>query len=328
MTRAPAPSAPRPSSRWVVTAVGPHELGQAVLAYAVLLFVKLAVYFVTGMLTILALALHSLSDLVLSVFLLLSTRMLRAQGGSGHAQAPERARSAAALVTAAVTISFVSFRLAEEAIAYLVNPRLALYSMPELAFALTLGSMLAGGVPIVRTLRAQRRLAWKALAGEPHAMAALNDELALLVGLGGIVLLNHGWRHADAWASLVIATLIAANAVGLARTHLHVLLGHPATSALRRAVCAAAAQVPGVHAVELIDAEERDGQLVRATLSITVARGTPIEVATAIAAAVSERLRVDLGCVDCLVIPVAPDWAAVEVTGADSKPDNGTTARR
>ncbi|MBI2322824.1 MAG: cation transporter [Chloroflexi bacterium] len=193
------------SPGWVATFASPRELAQAVAAYTTLLLVKLAVYLQTGMISVLALALHSLSDVVASAFLLLAELMLPRGGRPAHSLAAGRARSAAALLAATVTMSFISFRLAEEALGYLLNPRLAVYRTPELAFALVLGSMLAGCVPIVRALRQRRPRPLARLPGEAHLMGALNDELSLLVGLGGIVLLNHGLRYADAWAALAIA---------------------------------------------------------------------------------------------------------------------------
>lgn len=259
------------------------------------------------MLSVLALALHSLSDVVASGFLLLAELMLPRGGQPAHSLAAGRARSAAALLAATVTMSFISFRLAEEALGYLLNPRLAVYRTPELAFALVLGSMLAGCVPIVRALRQRRPRRLARLPGEAHIMGALNDELSLLVGLAGIVLLNHGLRYADAWAALAIALLIAANAVGLIRTHLHLLIGGPAGSVGQQRAAAVAGGVPGVRGVRVVDAEGDGERLLRATLYVRVAPGLPIEQATAIATAVEARLRADLGCPGCVVVPMVDD---------------------
>lgn len=292
----------------MATRASPRELAQAVAAYAVLLLVKLAVYLQTGMLSVLALALHSLGDVVASAFLLVAELMLPRAGRPVGRLAAGRARSAAALLAATVTMSFISFRLAEEALGYLLNPRLAVYRMPELAFALVLGSMLAGSVPIARALFQRRPLRLAVLPGEAHVMGALNDELSLLVGLAGIVLLNHGLRHADAWAALAIAVLIGANAIGLIRTHLHLLIGGPASPAGQQRALAIAGSVPGVRGVRLVDAEGYGERLLRATLQVMVAPGLPIEEAAAIAAAVDARLRAELGCPGCVVIPL-PDSA-------------------
>jgi cation diffusion facilitator family transporter len=88
----------------------------ALAVYALVFAMKLAVYFMTGVMALLAEALHTLSDIFVSGFLLLAAYYSRKAADQLHMFGHGRAQNAAGLVAATLFISFTSYKLYEESI--------------------------------------------------------------------------------------------------------------------------------------------------------------------------------------------------------------------
>ena len=84
--------------------------------YIVIFAMKLAVYFMSGVIALLAEALHTLSDIFVSGFLLVAAIYSRKEADQTHMFGYGRAQNVAALVAATLFISFTSFELYREAI--------------------------------------------------------------------------------------------------------------------------------------------------------------------------------------------------------------------
>jgi Cation efflux family len=83
----------------------------AVVAYVMVFALKLAAYFVTGVMVLLAEALHTLSDIFISGFLLIGLLWSRRKADKMHMFGYGRAQNVAALVAATLFISFTSYKL-------------------------------------------------------------------------------------------------------------------------------------------------------------------------------------------------------------------------
>jgi len=93
-----------------------RSLKLVVATYILVFAMKLAVYIMTGVLALFAEALHTLSDIFVSSFLLVAIIWSRKEADDVHMFGYGRAQNVAALVAATLFISFTSFELYREAI--------------------------------------------------------------------------------------------------------------------------------------------------------------------------------------------------------------------
>jgi cation diffusion facilitator family transporter len=251
--------------------------------YLVVFGLKLGVYLVTGVLALLAEALHTLSDIFVSGFLLVAVYYARRRQDQEHMFGHGRAENVAALVAATLFISFTSYNLYVEAV-----PRLFADQQPEyhnlgLAVAVLLGSMALAAVPLVRLLRQQQR----GPAAGAQTMELVNDQLGLAAALAGTLLVAAGVPIADPIAAIVVATIIAIKAVGLFREHASLLMGRSPGGDYLRRVADAARAVPGVLDVRQIRAEYVGPGDVHAGLHVVV----PADMTVAEARQVADEVR-------------------------------------
>lgn len=276
--------------------------------YTVVFAMKLVVYVMSGVMALLAEALHTLSDIFISGFLLAATIWSRKEADEVHMFGYGRAQSVAALVAATLFISFTSFKLYEEAIPRLFRPEAVTYENLPLALGVLVVSMLIAAAPLVALVRQKARGA----AARAQLMELVNDELGLAAALIGTLFVLWGQPLADPIAAIVVATIIAANAVGLFRDNVCFLLGRSPGPEFLAKVERLARSVPGVLGVHELRAESIGPDTVHAAMHIEVRRGLPIEEADRIAEEVRERVHEATGCRYCLVHVDAADGGAVD----------------
>jgi cation diffusion facilitator family transporter len=265
--------------------------------YLLVFAMKLIVYFMSGVMALFAEALHTLSDIFISGFLLVATIWSRKEADEVHMFGYGRAQNVAALVAATLFISFTSFKLYEEAIPRLFRSEEANYQNLPLALGVIVVSMLIAAAPLVKLLRQKERGA----AAKAQLMELVNDELGLLAALVGTLFVVWGQPLADPIAAIVVATVIAVNAIGLFRENLCFLLGRSPGPEFLAKVESLARSVEGVLGVHGLRAEYVGPDTVHAGMHIEVRRGLPIEEADRIAEEVRERVHVETGCRYCVI---------------------------
>jgi cation diffusion facilitator family transporter len=258
-------------------------LGVYILVFAM----KLSVYLLTGVMALFGEALHTLSDIFVSGFLLLAAYYSRKAADQAHMFGHGRAQNVAALVAATLFISFTSYKLYEEAIPRLFQPGEANYQNLPLALGVIVASMFIAAAPLVKLLRQKERGA----AAKAQLMELVNDELGLLAALIGTAFIVWGKPLADPIATIVVATIIAYNAVGLFRENLSFLLGRSPEPEWLSQMESQARSVPGVLGVHDLRAEYIGPDTIHAGMHIEVQRGLPIEEADRIAREVRERVH-------------------------------------
>lgn len=264
-----------------------RSLRMALVVYVVIFAGKLAAYFATGVMAVLAEALHTLSDIFISGFLLAALLWARKKADREHMFGHGRTQNAAALVAATLFISFTSFRLYEEAIPRLLHPHEAEHQNLGVAIGVLILSMLIAAAPLVALLRQKSRGA----AAKAQFMELINDELGLLAALVGTLFVMWGNPVADPLAAIVVATLIAINAVGLFRENLSLLLGRAPDPRLMEAIRQAALSTPGALSAHNLRAEMVGPDTVHTALHVEVKRGMSIEDADTIATEVKTRIH-------------------------------------
>ncbi len=266
-------------------------------AYVVIFALKLAVYFASGVMALLAEALHTLSDIVISGFLLVAVWWAGKAADEEHMFGHRRAENVAALVAATLFLSFTSLRLYEEAIPRLFRHDAVAHRNLPLVLAVLAVSMLFAAGPLVAILRERSRGA----AARAQVLELVNDELGLLAAFVGTLFVMAGEGLADPVAALVVATIIALNALRLLRDNSSFLLGRSPDSAVLDRMRAAAREVDGVLDVHDVRGEYVGPEGVYAQMHVVVRRGLPIEDAHAIAVAVQDRVRPIVAPGYCLV---------------------------
>lgn len=275
----------------------PIGLKAALSGYAVVFVIKLVAWWFTGLFVLLAEALHTLSDLMISAFLLAADRFSRRPADARYRYGYGRAQHVAALVAATLFISFTGFRLAEEAVSRLLHPVVPAYSRLGLAIGVLVLSMVLSAVPVVLLARQKRR----GPASRAQLMESLNDELGLLAALVGVLFVTNGWSVADPLASLAVAILIAGNAVGLFRDNARVLMGRAPSREFFQAIEAMARTVPAVKAVHDLRAEYVGPDTVTLSLHVEVDPTMTVADGEEVAKAVREALMGDRRIAYCVV---------------------------
>ncbi len=302
----PEPPAPTPTSGVAARrAADRRALQLAVGVYLGIFAMKLAAYLVTGVMALLAEALHTLSDLFVSGFLLVAVYVAARPPDREHAFGHGRAENVAALVAATLFISFTSYQLYVEAIPALFATEEAEYSNLWLAVAVLLVSAAAAAVPLVALLRRRERGA----AARAQAVELINDQLGLAAALVGTVLIAAGIPIADPIATIVVATVIAYKAVQLFRTNFSLLLGGSPDPEYVQRLRDSARSVPGVLDVTEVRAEYVGPEQIHAGVHVVVAAETTVAEGERIAAEVRRRVHGDIAeaahCVIELESPAA-----------------------
>ena len=288
-----------------------RTLAVTVAVYAVIFGIKLAAALATGVMALMAEALHTLSDIFISAFLLVAARFSSRPSDDVHMFGYGRVQNVAALVAATLFISFTSLRLLEEAIPRLLAPGASEYQQLPIAVGVLVGSAVLAGAPLLALFRRPQ----KGAAARAQFMELINDELGVLAALVGTLLLAAGYLIADPLAAVVVAIIIAYNGIRLFWENLCILLGRSPGRAFLAQLERQARSVEGVLGVHGIRAETVGPDQVHAELHVEITRGTSIEEADRIGHEVLRRIDAVAGCVACSV-HVDPAPLRVQTTRA------------
>lgn len=281
--------------------------------YVVIFAMKLAAYFASGVMALLAEALHTLSDIFVAGFLLVALLYSRRKADQTHMFGYGRAQNVGALVAATLFISFTSFELYMEAIPRLFESEHAVYKNLPLALGTLVVSMLIAAAPLVTLFRQKQRGA----AARAQLMELVNDELGLLAALLGTLAITWGFPLGDPLAAIVVATIIAINAVGLFRENLSMLIGRSPGSKFIQEVEQRALSVAGVLDVHKVQAEFIGPQAMHIVLHIRVDPQTPVIEANRIAEEVERRVQQSETNPDFCTVHVDPGRSEAEGAGIE-----------
>ena len=281
-----------------------RSLGLTLAVYALILAAKLVAYYASGVMALLAEALHTLSDIFISGFLLVVALYSRKQADATHMFGYGRAQNVAALVVAVLFISFTSLELYREAIPRLFRPEAAAFRNLLLALGVIVGSMAAAALPLVKLLGQRTRGA----AAKAQLLELVNDQLGLAAALVAVLAIRWGFPIADPIATLAVATLIAVNAIALFRENASFLLGRSPGPTFLARVESLGRSVQGVVAVRDVRAEYVGPDVVHAGLRVAVAPNLPVAEAARIAREIEIRVHEGAHAGYCFiqVEPAAP----------------------
>lgn len=274
-----------------------RALKLAVGLYVVVFVAKLATFQLTGVMSLFAEALHTLSDVFVSGFLLVALLYSRRRADEQYMFGYGRAQNVGALVAAVLFISFTAYKLYEEAIPRLFTSEAPAVQNPWLAVGVLVANVAIVVWPFLVLLRGKDRGA----AANAQMTEYVNDLLGITAALVGTLFLIGGVGIADPIASLVVATIIARNGIILFRENVGFLLGRSPGPEYVGRVEAVARAVPGVLDVHEIRAEYVGPNVVHAGLHVAVEPGTPIERADEIGREVRRRIHDSSDSDTCVV---------------------------
>lgn len=267
--------------------------------YAIIMVIKLIAYFSTHVMALLAESFHSLSDLFISGFLLIALLWSRRGADRAHMFGHGRAQNVAALLAATLFLSFTSYKLYEESIPKLLHPVNLSHQNLPIAIGVLVFSMLAALFPLV-SLIIQKGLGASARA---QMIELINDELGVLAALLGTIFISLGYPLADPIATMIVATIIAINAVGIFRENLGLVMGKSPDPTYLEKIRQVAASTDGVLEVAGLMAEYIGPDSIHVDLEIKVAPGITIEQANEVVSKVRQRVLNQTNCIYCSVRP-------------------------
>jgi cation diffusion facilitator family transporter len=270
--------------------------------YLVMFGLKLSVYFATGVMALLAEALHTLSDVFVCGFLLIAAIGSRKRADQEHMFGHGRAQYVGALVAATLFISFTSLELYREAIPRLFHPQSNKPQNLSLAVGVLLLSILVTAAPMLKLLGTRAR----GPALKAQLLELVNDQLGLIAALVGTLFIIRGAPIADPIASLVVASVIGVNGIVLFRENLSLLLGRSPGGKVLAEIGRLAEGVDGVIAVADVKAQMLGEDSIDVHMSIRTRPDITIVQGRTIADEVIRQLGVSAGCTHC-VVQVLPE---------------------
>jgi divalent metal cation (Fe/Co/Zn/Cd) transporter len=123
----------------------------------------------------------------------------------------------------------------------------------------------------------------------------------VLSALAGTIFIARGYPLADPIATLIVATIIAVNAIGVFRDNLGLVLGKSPGQEYLEKVRQIAMSIEGVLGVVGPWAEYIGPDSIHVDLQVKVASGITIEAANAIARTVRQRIQAEMNCLYCSV---------------------------
>jgi cation diffusion facilitator family transporter len=160
-------------------------------------------------------------------------------------------------------------------------------------------SLLIAIIPLV-SLILQKGLGASAKA---QMIELINDELGVLAALLGTIFISLGYPLADPIATMIVATIIAINAVGIFRENLGLVIGKSPDPAYLEKIRQIAASSDGVLEVVGLMAEYIGPDSIHVDLEVRVSPGITIEDANEVVSNVRRRVLDQTKCIYCSVRP-------------------------
>jgi len=267
-------------------------------SYLVVFILKISAYFATGIMVLLAESLHTLSDIFISVFLLVAFIWSKRQADEDYMFGYGRAQNIAALVAAILFISFTGFELYREAISHLFNLHgVIVYQNLDWAVIIILVSMLISAAPMIPLIKHKR----KGASAKAQLSELFNDQLGLIAALAGTIFISLGEPAADPIATIIVATVIVVNGLKLFIENSRLLLGKSPGAKFSKHLEELALSVPGVVGFHDLKAEYIGPDTIHAGFHIEVQKDLSVADAHTICKKVEEKVYECTLCKSCTI---------------------------
>ncbi len=266
------------------------------ITYVVLTALQVGAFLITDVLVLLAQSLDRASDILISLFFLISLYISRRPADPLHAFGHTRVQNVAALIVSSVLILFISIEIFRGAIPRLFDPSLVDTNDLGIAMAVTVFSMVVIAVPTIFLLRNKAPGLSRA-----QLFNLLLDEFSCGVSVVAIALIALGYPIADPIASIVVGMAIFVTGIVLLRENIAILIGSSPDEDFKRRLEEAAMSVNGVKGIHGIRAEYVGPETIHADLHIEIHPDTRVVEADQIAQAVRKKIMETTECQYCEV---------------------------
>lgn len=266
-------------------------------SYLTLLVLYMVAFIWTNVLVLFAKGLDTLSDVLISLFLLLALYWSRKPPDESHMFGHGRAQNVAALVAATIFISLISLELFREAIPKLFDPFVFEFHDTNLALIVAVVGMAVNTAPLVYLLRVRGRGA----SAKAQLFGLFSDEISYVAAIIGIILAGWGYYWADPVASMIIAAIIAVGGLQLFRLNFHYLVGRAPEMSLLEKVESTAKSVEGVLGIHDLRAEYIGPDIIYTGFHIVVDEDLSVREADRIAEEVKIRVHQETACELCVI---------------------------
>lgn len=273
------------------------NLRLTLIVYCAVFAMKLTVYFLSGVMALLAEAMHTMTDIFVTGFLFLALIFSRKKADDTHMFGHGRAQNIAALVASVMFVTVTCLKLVEEAVPRLVRPQAPSYSNLPLVIGVLAVSMLIAAAPLIRLLVQKK----KGAAAKAQLVELINDQLGLVTVLIGTVMIMTGIPLADPIATLVVAAIILVNAVKLFVENFSYLLGRVPSREYLEMLRETASSVPGVLGIHAVRAEVIGPGITHVDFHIEVRKKTTVEEAGRITDSIQRETQKSLPGIDCTI---------------------------
>ncbi len=257
---------------------------------------KLIAALMAGSAALLADALHSLSDIVTDVVVLVGVGMARKPADEGHRWGHGKIETLASVIVgvllmgAAIQIFGAGLGAVREVLAGEVLP-----APQRLALAVAVASIVAKEVLFRYTRRVARRIHSQVLlANAWHQRSDALSSAAVALGIGAATLGGESWRVLDPVAAMVVAVIIAKVAVSILKVGLSELIEGSAGPDVLGRITQTALTVEGVRRPHAVRARKL-GAAIAADLHVVVPGDLDLAAAHDRGLAVEERVAAALG---------------------------------
>jgi cation diffusion facilitator family transporter len=280
----------------------------ALSGYIVLLTLQLVAFFLTNVVTLLAMAFETLASIIIAAMLLLAIYISRKPADEFHMFGYGRAQNVAAVISSVVFIAFLSIETFRAAVPkFWQSPDGSGFGNINIALIVSIISLILCFIPLIEIWRSKASGA----SIKAQFISSLEDVAAYGAGLIGTILVSRGYFLADPIASVLVGILIAVGGIILFRENISYLIGKSPDRQVLDKIAVTAKSVKGVLGVHNLRAEYSGPGFIRAGIHIEVSSGMSIEEADRVAHEVERRIQQEAGCQYC-VIQVHPPHAADE----------------
>lgn len=254
--------------------------------YALLFAVQLTAYFTTHVLVLLAQSFETLSDVLISTFLLVVTVLSMKPADEEHAFGHERAQNVAAVMSATILIAFFAVEAIRNGIEGLLKPPKTIHH-GWVAILVTIFGMIIVAVPILVIMREKSRTA----TTRAQFVSLARDEFAYGIGLVAVIMTVNGVSWADPVGSIFVGCMILLGAVYLLKENITYLVGKAPEEEILNELRGKAKSVPGVIGVHRLKAEYIGPTRLHVDMHVTVDPETNLKDANRIATSVRRKIE-------------------------------------
>lgn len=272
------------------------DIGIALVGSLILFVLQLIVYFSSNITVILAGAFDTLSDILISVFLLISLFLSKKPADEFHMFGHGRAH-VGALVTSTIFIFVLSFETFRQAVPKFFSPTTEFQNIGY-AFIVTIIAIIIYAIPLLSILKAKEK---RGAAIKAQLTALLEMEVAFIISLVSLILTSKGYVWADPTGSTIVGAVIALSGIYLFKDNSDFLLGKSPGKEFLEKVKSTAKSVKGVLDIHDLRAEYVGPDVVSASFHIKIAKGTSIEEANKITEEVDKKVSQKANCQYCTI---------------------------